>query len=656
VALATAAVGERKSLLSLQEKKRLAVAKIPQPPPIRHHQAEEDDEIDIDALFFLPGGILEQDDDCSDNCQQEQQQPLSLPGERRQQRNNQYGHNDPGPSFTDHRPLFHRHWTSSNDIDDQGRRVTNLEGASDLLVAGLAYDLLKSPLPDDPPPSTPPPLSAPPLGFVGFERPLVPFTRASISLSSSPTTKTNLVHVGTTMRKNDDVIVTEQHDPPTEESTSSSSSFPQQVQLAPKKKRRVETTPERSSQIVANNSKMVGGNSFPPAFAARSSASCRLPVPQPAEPTSTKSKAAALTKMCNEILDVVPVVADDVAAVAVADNDSIESSDNSCVCDLSITTQKSTSVFEDKGEKTVQESSSAAKSSAKSTPMDDAAASAVGVLLELFQIQRLCHYLQSFLRTCFVEPILLLQQALSNWWYPRLLAQTRLYVTRLLRALRLALHLAFIVSSAISAVSSCAFCECFSYSPTTTPTTTISFYYRLPVVFFSYTPTKSALIYLIFLFTPTACDLLMHYFTLPHFLPHILSILTLFSCIATGHHDKTRVPGRLSFYLSTALRWTMIPFILYYDGLFGDTTISLMRLEATRRATLAFGVALLHHSLILSPLAWLALALQQQFLITSLLFGSSSMATSAVLTISSLATLYHLRSLSTTTTARSRKR
>jgi hypothetical protein len=434
------------------------------------------------------------------------------------------------------------------------------------------------------------------------------------------------------------------------------SSHPPPFVAAKQKKRNVESSTTTTSPDPSTK-KIVASNNM---YSSSSPSTASLTTSAKAAPNTERDDGKVLSRQQN--------VVDHGVADAAVDNDSIGSSDNSSVCGgLSIATHKSLSTVIDDDNKvqTVPNASSAPSSSllssvsSKSTSVENAAAatfSAVADFQAFLQLHLLFQYLQNLLRTRLIEPILSFQDLVRNQWYPHLLTQARRGRKRLRRTLRIAVEWAFIVSSAVSAVFHHALRECFvssTSSPSATTTTTMG-YYPLPSVICCYAPTKSAFIYMVFLFTPSVCDMLMHYFTLPPFLPHLLSSAALYACLmGTGQYDPTKWQGWVSRRAAVLTwRWVLIPFFMFYDDgfLLVDTNISVMRNnDAIHRTILAFGIALLHHSLHLSLLAWIGLAFHQLVVSgLSLLFGpslSSSMtaSSSAILAMTSLATLHHLR-------------
>lgn len=249
-------------------------------------------------------------------------------------------------------------------------------------------------------------------------------------------------------------------------------------------------------------------------------------------------------------------------------------------------------------------------------------------IAESYQCPKISHRLKDLLSICLIGPYRSAEGAVVKHCYPSLL----LFSHKTLRCYRQLLQhfimVAFLVFHIIAAVLSNAVLACFS---------TNIIFKRFPISF--YAPSKTAYIYTVFLLTPSICDILMHCFTLPHFSPHILSSLALCSCVHPLNQDKTKVPGRLSFLILTKLRWVIL-YILYNEG-FEKPNISPMVNDGPSRVALAFCLAVLHDSLVLSPLAWVTLSLHH--LSVSLLGSSQTLGW--ILGIVSLAALQTSKTL-----------
>lgn len=214
---------------------------------------------------------------------------------------------------------------------------------------------------------------------------------------------------------------------------------------------------------------------------------------------------------------------------------------------------------------------------------------------------------QSLVGICFIRPFRFAETLIMMDIYPFLRQGSQKILRDFRRFLRLLIVVSFLSYAITSALFSHAAQACFSSN-------IIFRIFSLPL----YAPSNTAYIYMAFLLTPSTCDLLMCHVPLPHFAPHILSSLALCSCIHPGQQDKSKVPGRLSFLILSMLRWSTL-YILYHEG-FEKPNISPMVSDLTTRVGLAFCLAALHNSLVLSPLTLVTLSLHQ---LSVHLFGSS---------------------------------
>lgn len=129
--------------------------------------------------------------------------------------------------------------------------------------------------------------------------------------------------------------------------------------------------------------------------------------------------------------------------------------------------------------------------------------------------------------------------------------------------------------------------------------------------------------YLVLYLVPPLCDLLMSNFSLPHYTPHLVSMISLYLlCHQPGQVVATSNVRRTPKSRMTTDRWAddickvilrtlrlSIPFDIIVEG-FSEPNISLMMLDVITRLLLAYVLSMMRANLILSPVAWVSWSVQ----------------------------------------------
>jgi hypothetical protein len=120
--------------------------------------------------------------------------------------------------------------------------------------------------------------------------------------------------------------------------------------------------------------------------------------------------------------------------------------------------------------------------------------------------------------------------------------------------------------------------------------------------------------YLVLYVTPSQCDWMMAYISLPHYTPHILSSLALFwVCTPASPNlslglSKYRLSDDLCKLLLRAIR-LYLPLAFVVEG-FSNPNSKVMLLDDSTRLIMAYVLSLLRGGLVLSPVGWAGWSLQ----------------------------------------------
>jgi len=118
--------------------------------------------------------------------------------------------------------------------------------------------------------------------------------------------------------------------------------------------------------------------------------------------------------------------------------------------------------------------------------------------------------------------------------------------------------------------------------------------------------------YVVLYFTPTVCDWMMKYVSLPHFAPHILSNVAMYclceSSLKTAHTGAKKLPDDFCCLVLRVIRF-YFPLSFILEG-FSNPKASTMLLSGSTRLLLAYVLSMLREGHIFSPVGWVGWSVQ----------------------------------------------